>query len=343
MHDPVYIGLAVSSHNPEVLETVVFSNVSVEPLQTAAARPPQRYRSKISIYDLKDKSSRTVYEEDQVYEAPNWSHDGKYLLSNSGGRLFRIPVDDSGKPEPVEIDPALRINNDHGPSPDGRMLAFSASSAASRRSQVYLANADGSGSHVMETATPAYFHGWSPDGKFLAYVLQHPGRDGGPANYDIFRVPAAGGDPEQLDSNPGYDDGPDYSRDGKWIYFNSDRSGKWEIWRIPSGGAGTNDEKAEQVTKDDQENWFPHPSPDGKWLLFLSFPKGTATHDEKLRGTQLRMMPMPGNHLTNPPRIHVLTTFFGGQGTVNVNSWSPDSRRFAYVVYEPLSSAEGVK
>ena len=113
----------------------------------------------------------------------------------------------------------------------------------------------------MVTTTPSYFHGWSPDGKYLAYVYQHPAANGVPANYDIFRIPAAGGESEQLDSNPGYDDGPDYSPDGKWIYFNSDRSGNWDIWRIPADGAGPGDQKAEQVTSDELEDWFPHPSP----------------------------------------------------------------------------------
>jgi Tol biopolymer transport system component len=149
----------------------------------------------------------------------------------------------SATPEPIDIDPSLRLNNDHAPSPDGKKIAFSATSPASRQSQVYLANADGSNTHVMVTTTPSYFHGWSPDGKYLAYVYQHPAADGVPANYDIFRIPAAGGESEQLDSNPGYDDGPDYSPDGKWIYFNSGRSGKWDIWRIPADGAGPGDRK----------------------------------------------------------------------------------------------------
>jgi Tol biopolymer transport system component len=337
LQDPVYVGLAVCSHDANVLETAVFSNVTLQALP--AARPPQpRYRSKISIFDLRDKSIRTVYQADTVFEAPNWSSDGKFLLVNSGGRLFRLPVDGSAgaTPEAINIDLSLRLNNDHAPSPDGKMIAFSASSPASRGSQVYLSNADGSNTHLMVTTTPSYFHGWSPDGKYLAYVYQHPAANGVPANYDIFRIPAAGGESQQLDSNPGYDDGPDYSPDGKWIYFNSDRSGGWDVWRIPAGGAGPADEKAERVTSDEMEDWFPHPSPDSRWLLFLSFAKGTATHNDKLPGTQLRMMPMPGTHLAKTPAIQVVTTFFGGQGTINVNSWSPDSKRFAYVIYEPL-------
>jgi len=339
LHDPVYIGLAVCSHNSNVLETAVFSNVAVQTLPPA--RPPQpRYSSKITIFDIRDKSTRMLYQADTVFEAPNWSPDGKYLLTNSGGRLYRIPVDGANAtPEAVNIDTSLRLNNDHAPSPDGKQIAFSASSATSRGSQVYLANADGSNVRLMVSETPSYFHGWSPGGKYLAYVHQHPGANGAPANYDIFRIPAAGGESLQLDSNPGYDDGPDYSPDGKWIYFNSDRSGGWDVWRIPADGAGPADQKAEQVTSDELEDWFPHPSPDSKWLLFLSFAKGTANHNDKLPGTELRMMPMPGARLAKTPKIEVVTTFFGGQGTINVNSWSPDSKRFAYVIYEPLPAA----
>jgi TolB protein len=305
-----------------------------------AAPPQQRYRSKITVYDTRDKSLRTLYTADTVFEAPNWSPDGKDLIVNSGGRLFRLAVDAAdSKPEPIAIDPSLRLNNDHAPSPDGKQIAFSASSPNSRGSQVYVCNADGSNVRRMVSEVPSYFHGWSPDGKYLAYVHQHPAPNGGPANYDIFRIPAAGGESEQLDSNTGYDDGPDYSPDGKWIYFNSDRAGGWDVWRIPANGAGPGDQKAERVTSDELEDWFPHPSPDRKWLLFLSFAKGTATHNDKLPGTQLRMMPMPGAHLSKQPKIQVVTTFFGGQGTINVNSWSPDSKRFAYVIYEPLPPA----
>jgi len=340
LKDPVYVGLAVCSHDANTLETAVFSNVTAAALPQART-PPPTYRSKISIFDMRDKSTHQIYQADTIWEAPNWSSDGKYLLANSGGKLYRILVDNpsNAAPEAVNIDSTLRLNNDHAPSPDGKRIAFSASSPTARQSQVYLSNADGSNAHVMVTTMPSYFHGWSPDGKYLAYVYQHPAANGVPANYDIFRIPAAGGDSEQLDSNPGYDDGPDYSPDGKWIYFNSDRSGSWDVWRIPADGAGPNDQKAEQVTSDDLEDWFPHPSPDSKWLVFLTFAKGTATHNDKLAGTMLRIMPMPGATVSKTPQIQVLTTFFGGQGTINVNSWSPDSTRFAYVIYEPLPPA----
>ena len=329
LQDPVYIGLAVCSHDANVLETAVFSNVKVEkPAPQTAQRP--RYGSKISVFDLSDKSTRVVYETKEPFEAPNWSVDGKFLLANSGGRLFRIPVDATGPatPEALNVDPSLRCNNDHGISPDGKLIAFSASSPASKQSQVYVASSNGSNPRLIVSAAPSYFHGWSPDGKSMAFVSQ---RDG---NFDLFRVAAGGGEELRLTMHRGYDDGPDYSPDGKWIYFNSDRSGSWDIWRMPADGAGPDDRKAERVTSDELEDWFPHPSPDGKWLVFLSFPKGTSGHNGKL-DVQLRMIPLPGMKI-DPAPIQVLSTFFGGQGTINVNSWSPDSKRFAFVIYQPV-------
>jgi Tol biopolymer transport system component len=295
-----------------------------------AARP--RYRSKITIHDVAARTDATVYEADGVIEAPNWSRDGRHLLVNTGGNLYRLPVYPGAERRLEKIDlgeGGYRCNNDHDWSPDGKRLAFSASSPSSRQSQVYVANADGTGVRLLTPAAPSYFHGWSPEGKWLAFVGQRNGK------YELFRVPAAGGAEERLTSAGAYDDGPEYTPDGRWIYFNSNRSGGWNLWRMPADGAGPNDALAEQVTGDELEDWFPHISPDGKWIVFLSFPKGTTGHNDKMAGVMLRRMPVPGKQI-QAPKIDVLATFYGGQGTINVNSWSPDSKRFAYVVYEPV-------
>ncbi len=320
LQDPVYVGIGVCSHDAQVLETAVFSNVSVQ-----AAQPRAQIRSKISIYDLNDKSTRVVYTADKLFEAPNWSKDGKYLIANSGGDLYRIPVG-GGEPEKIDIGAGYQCNNDHNFSPDTKLLAISCSSASSEESQVYLSALDGKSPRLMTPKAPSYFHGWSPDGKWLAFVGE---RDG---NFNLFRVAVTGGNEQRLTSKKSYDDGPDYSPDGKWIYFNSDRSGSWDIWRMPAAGAGPDDKKAERVTSDELEDWFPHPSPDGKWLVFLSFPHGTKGHDERTN-IQFRMMPLPGKKL-KPGPIEKVMDLFGGQGTINVNSWSPDSKKFAFVAYE---------
>jgi Tol biopolymer transport system component len=298
----------------------------------AAQQPQQSFRSKITVYDLAAKTNTTVYQADQVIEAPNWSRDGKFLLVNTGGSLYRLPL---GVEQPAlqKIDlgeGGYRANNDHDYSLDGKLLAFSASSTASRGSQVYLAKADGSGARLMVSTAPSYFHGWSPDGKWLAFVGQRNQK------FELYRVPATGGPEERLTSKGGYDDGPEYTPDGKWIYFNSNRGGGWDVWRMPADGAGTDDAKAERVTNDEWEDWFPHFSPDGKRMLVFSFPKGTENHNGKMEGVVLRIADAPGKTL-RPVKLRELIKFYGGQGTINVNSWSPDSKRFAYVVYEPLS------
>jgi len=292
--------------------------------------PQQQYRSTIVIFDRAAGTSRTLYKADTIFEAPNWSHDGKYLLVNSGGNLMRLPVEGaSPEPEKLDLGAAYRCNNDHGFTHDGRMLAFSATLAPARASQVFQATAEGKDVRLMTpVATASYFHGWSPDSKWLAFVGQRNGV------FELYRVAAAGGPEQRLTSRGGYDDGPDYSPDGKWIYFNSNRSSGWDIWRIPPDGAGEGDAKAERVTSDELEDWFPHVSPDGRWIVFLSFPKGTENHNGKMAGVQLRLIPAPGKKAA-AQKIRVLATIFGGQGTINVNSWSSDSRKFAFVTYEP--------
>lgn len=293
-------------------------------------QPRPRYASRIMIHDLGRNTATLVHRADGVWEAPNWSRDGRFLLVNSQGTLFRVLADGTGQPEPLALDPALRCNNDHDFSPDGKLIAISASSPSSRQSQIYVANADGSSPRLVVSAAPSYFHGWSPDGRYLSYVANRDGKQ-----YDVYRVPAAGGAEERLTADPAYDDGPDYSPDGRWIYFNSDRGGGWNIWRMPAAGAGAEDQHAERVTTDALEDWFPHPSPDGKSLLFLSFPAGTRGHNDRALPVQLRMIPISGDRVTEvPPRV--IAEVSGGQGTINVNSWAPDSRRFAYVTYEVL-------
>ena len=320
---PIYAGIGMCSHDANVLETAVFSNVRID--------QPARYRSLITIYDFSTRKTRTVHESEGVTEAPNWSRDGKYLLVNTGGDLFRLPVD-GGKLEKIELEGGgYRCNNDHDLSRDGKRLAFSASSATSRQSQVYVADADGKNVKLLTPAAPSYFHGWSPDGQWLAFVGQRGGK------YELFRVPVGGGPEERLTSKGAYDDGPEYSPDGKWIYFNSNRSGGWDLWRIPAAGGGPGDSAAERITSDEGEDWFPHISPNGKRMVFLSFPTGTEGHNGKMAGMTLRLLPQPGKKI-KAAKPETLLTFFGGQGTINVNSWSPDSKQFAFVIYEAVAA-----
>lgn len=336
---PVYIGLGVCSHDAQVLETAIFSNVNVEQLpDTKADQNPENVRSRISVYDLESKAVHVVYSADKLWEAPNWSPDGRYLIANSGGAIYRFTLDAKGEaqPEKLALDSSYRCNNDKSLSPDGKRLAFSANHPPADESQVFVSNADGTQPKLLTPNLPSYFHGWSPDGRWLAFVAERGG------NFDIYRVAVDGGNEQRLTSSPGFDDGPDYSPEGRWMYINTDRSGGWDIWRFPAEGAGPGDAQAERVTADVQEDWFPHPSPDGKWLTFLSFPPGTKGHDFRT-AVELRIMPLPASgtpaHLPSQDgddAIRTLLQFFGGQGSINVNSWSPDSKKIAFVSYELL-------
>lgn len=286
------------------------------------ARQQQRaaVKSFVTIYNVADGSKKVVYTAEGFYQAPNWSPDGKYLLLNTPGKLWRFSLDAS-KMEAVNTGSVKSINNDHGISKDGKWFAISGG-------QVYVLPSAGGEPRQVTNAIPSYFHGFSPDGRWLAYCAKRGD------NFDIYRIAFEGGAEQRLTTNAGYDDGPEYSPDGKWIYFNSNRSGSWDIWRMPASGAGANDAKAERLTGDDYEDWFPHLSPDGKWIVFLSFEKGIPDHPAN-KNVVLRMMSAPGNK-PGTPRIREVVKLFGGQGTMNVSSWSPDSTRFAYVSYELL-------
>jgi len=163
---------------------------------------------------------------------------------------------------------------------------------------------------------PSYLHGWSPDGKCLVYCARRNGQ------YDIYRIPAGGGEEMQLTDTPGLDDGPEYTPDGRYIYFNSVRSGRMQIWRIRPDGR-----HPQQMTGDAYNNWFPHISPDGKWVVFVSYLVGEADPGDHppARRVYLRLMPLEGG----TPRV--LAYLYGGQGSLNVPSWSPDGKRLAFV------------
>ena len=326
--DSAYVGLAACPHDDKSSVTVVFSDVTLQTPDKPSAQRPQALqmpgrppvRSFVTIYNVADGSKKVVYTAEGFYQAPNWSPDGKYLLMNTPGKLWRFSLDEA-KMEPVSTLPAKSVNNDHGISKDGRWFAVSGGN-------IYVLPSGGGEARQVTKETPSYFHGFSPDGRWLAYCAKRGD------NYDIYRIPFEGGDEQRLTTSPGYDDGSEYSPDGKWIYFNSNRAGTWDIWRMPADGAGPDDAKAERITSDELEDWFPHISPDGKMIVFVSFEKGIPDHPAN-KNVVLRMMPAPGAKAA-VPQIREVVRLFGGQGTINVNSWAPDSKRFAYVSYEFL-------
>jgi TolB protein len=316
LKEPFYLGLGVCAHNDDQLETAVFSKVDISPPPPAPT--PARWISTLETVAIASKDRRVTWWTRDLIEAPNWSTDGAHLYFNGRGRLQRIAHDGTGG-EPVTIDTgfANRLNNDHGISPDGTQLVISDQSQGDRKSRLYTLPIAGGVPRLVLEAAPSYWHGWSPDGRTLAYCAERNG------DYDVYTIPVEGGAESRLTTAKGLDDGPDYSPDGKWIYFNSDRTGRMHLWRMTAEGS---DET--QITNDDFNNWFPHPSPDGRWLVFLSYDPEVQGHPAN-KDVQLRLLSLVDG------RIEVLAKLFGGQGTLNVPSWSPDSRKLAFVSYQP--------
>jgi|TARA_Y100000310_G_scaffold312604_1_gene360061 Tol biopolymer transport system component len=273
--------------------------------------------SRLETIDVHSRERTVVYEEGAHFEAPNWSLDGQYFIINYKGKLYKLPMDHPVL-ELIHTDFADRCNNDHGISPDGDKLVLSHYDSVLKKSLIYTLPVNGGKPVLITPRGPSYWHGWSPDGKTLAYCAE---RDG---NYDIYVIPAKGGDEVRLTDAAGLDDGPDYSPDGKYIYFNSVRSGRMKIWRMAPDGSNQ-----KQISFDYYNDWFPHPSPDGEWLVFLSYidEVDSGSHPPFKR-VMLRMINITSGKTT------VLTELFGGQGTINVPSWSPDSRKIAFVSYK---------
>jgi TolB protein len=263
-----------------------------------------------------------ILEVDEVVEAPNWTPDGMALVFNAGGELWRIGADGSEAPLKIETGALLDLNNDHVLSPDGRMIYVSDNDG-----HLYAVSIEGGEPRRVSNDHPRphhhYLHGISPDGLTLSYVAVEgpPGKK----RINIFTIPSAGGPDTRLTDVSYPNDGPEYSPDGRWIYFNSERGarvrGHAQCFRMRTDGT-----RIGQLTFDERVNWFPHVSPDGEWVVYLSYPPGTIGHPPD-KDVILRLMRPDGSERRD------IVAFFGGQGTINVNSWAPDSFRFAYVAY----------
>lgn len=309
-----YIGIGVCSHEKDIIEKAIFSNVNIRP--PAAAAQANLY-STLETLSIDSTDRRAIYIAQGRFEAPNWSRDGSYLIFNRNGHLEKIPAA-GGTPETIDTGFAVRCNNDHGISPDGKWLAISDQSQEEHKSLVYILPITGGTPQRLTQNSPSYWHGWSPDGTTLAFVGQRND------DFDIYTIPVTGGTERRLTTAKGLDDGPDYAPDASFIYFNSERTGHMQIWRMKPDGSAQ-----EQITSDEFNNWFPHPSPDGKWIVFLSYEKEVTGHPEN-KDVTLRLMSLADRKIT------VIAKFFGGQGTVNVPSWAPDSKKFAFVSYQLL-------
>ena len=306
------VGIGVCSHVHDVAETAVFSDVTLEPVGDG----PSRLFSTIGTIDVASTDRRTVAVLDRWIEAPNWTADDR-LIVNGEGHLFSVPVA-GGDLTPIDTGSAIACNNDHGVSPDGTRIVISDQSADDGLSVISTLPIGGGEPVRVTEGAPSYWHGWSPDGSTLAYCAQ---RDG---VYGIFTIPADGGEERRLTTAVHLDDGPDYSPDGEWIYFNSDRTGLMQIHRVRPDGTGL-----ERVVESGTGDWFPHISPDGRWMVHLAYAPEVQGHP---RDQDVALVLTDRSDGTS----RTIAELFGGQGTINVPSWSPDSSAFAFVSYAYL-------
>lgn len=275
--------------------------------------------SRLEIFTLENSKRTLILEEIAHFEAPNWSLDGSYFIINQEGLLYKVSFDGKTKVQ-IPTGKATQCNNDHGISPDGTLLAISNNDliegATNGSSRIYVLPIAGGEPILITTQFPSYWHGWAPNNKEVVYTAY---RDG---DFNIFRTALDNAAEIQLTEAAGLDDGPEYSPDGTYIYYNSFKSGVMELWRMKPDG---NEKK--QLTDDPYSNWFPHPSPDGKYLVYLSYMEDQGQNHPAMQNVALRLFDLQDHSITT------LTTFTGGQGTINVPSWSPDSKHFAFVSY----------
>jgi TolB protein len=314
--DELYVGLFVCSHNPKVTERARFRNVRIVVPPKAGWVPYRDYiGSNLEIVSIERGDRMVLHSEPVSLQAPNWTTDGEALIYNSGGLLYRFDLKTRSRTV-IDTGFATANNNDHVLSFDGKMLGISHHSKEDgNRSVIYVLPSGGGTPRRVTANSPSYLHGWSPDGRHLIYTGQRANE------LDIYKISVDGGEEVRLTTAPGVDDGSEYAPDGQWIYFSSSRTGRMQIWRMRPDGSGQ-----EAITSDDYNNWFPHVSPDGRWLAVLSYGADVAPNDHPFyRDVYLRLMRTDGR------ASRIVAYVFGGQGTINVPSWSPDNTRFAFV------------
>ncbi len=317
---PVYAGLFVCSHDTAVVEKAVFHNFRID---VPAAENVDGYRqpsaSRLELMDIATGNRKVIYATKGHIEAPNWSKDGKFLIYNSEGLLYKFPLA-TKTPVKINTGEVVNSNNDHGLSFDGKMLAISSSTKlpdGRSGSMVYTVPVEGGIPKAITKNVPSYWHGWSPDRKTLVYCAERNG------DFDVWGISSNGGEEFQLTKSKGLDDGPEYTPDGKYIYFNSVRTGMMKIWRMLPDGSNQ-----EQVSFGEYNDWFAHLSPDGKSMVYVSYPADVPANSHPHNQRVLLRIQQ-----TNSPEAKVLAYIYGGQGTMNVPSWSPDGKTIAFVSF----------
>jgi len=312
----IYIGLFLGSHNKDVVEKGIYSDVRITVPASESLVPYREYLgSNVELLDVTSGKREVIYYSSKSLQAPNWTKDGKSLIYNCEGLMYNLDLR-TKKAQVINTGTVNKNNNDHVISFDGKMLGLSSAVQELGGSIVWTVPIKGGAPKQITPLGPSYLHGWSPDGKTLVFTGQRNNE------FDIYSIPSSGGEEVRLTTAQGLDDGSEYTPDGQHIYFNSNRTGTMQIWKMKADGS-----EQEAVTEGDFHDWFPHVSPDGKFLLFLSFLKEEVDAGDHpfYKHVYLRIMPVSGGQ----PKV--IAYLYGGQGTINTPSWSPDSKKVAFV------------
>ena len=294
-------------------------------------------KSILQVFDVETGEAKVIKEFDCVIEAPNWSADGTFLTYNSNGRIYKFEIA-TGEVTEIESYFVDNCNNDHVLDPDGSGVYVSHHTKEDGLSRIYKIYFDGREPRLVTPLAPSYLHGITPNGKTLAYCAERNG------SYDIYTIPAEGGNETRLTTAFGLNDGPEYDCNGEYIWFNSERSGRMQAFCMKADGSGQT-----QMTHDLHWNtWFPHISPDNQKVVMVAYTETDVRPGEHVpnKNVELRLMHRNSNDVlqrdgncacendaANWSEPKTILKLFGGQGTINVNSWAPDSKRFAFVSY----------
>ena len=320
LNEPFYAGIGLTAHMKGREERANFSNLQLTQLTPTAMHAKLVLYSSLQTISINESSPRATVVATQRahFQSANWSMDGKSLVYTLDGQIWQVSIG-GGTPQKIDIGGAISCSESHAYSHDGSWLGLTCSALGKPERHVYIAPSRGGAMRLVTENPNSYLHSWSPDDKTILFT-----RPGLGTTTNIYSISAEGGPETVLTTDTNCNDDPDYSPDGKYIYFNSDRSGSMQIWRMRPDGS-----QAEQITFDEFQNWSPHPSPDGKWIVFLSYDKSVTDHPAD-KDISLRILSTSDNN------VRVLVNLIGGDGTINVPSWAPDSNHLAFVSYQML-------
>jgi Tol biopolymer transport system component len=313
--EPFYVGLGALSHDAASIDRVEFSRVSLDTLGTGDVKLARLATLQTIQIDDQFRRAMVIRTTSAPMQSANWAPGGKSIYVHEAGRVINIPYltpEAGGSPRVVGVGALRDCTGNFGVSPDGKWLAMSCADSRGAPRQIYVLPARGGAARKVTTGGAAsYFHAWSPNAKTIAFTRGRAGRA------DIFTISATGGAETRLTTDT-VNDGPDFSPDGKFIYFDSSRSGTTQIWRMQADGTG-----GEQVTDDENANSSPHVSPDGKNVAFLSRPQSSG---ETLGDAALKVIAPDGF-------IRSIATFQGDRGSLSMYGWG-DASHIAFISYQ---------